>query len=269
MLKKYSALLRITITQNLINRAETLLWLILDIFPVLISIAIWSSIFQSHATIQGQTLPQLLTYFLMITFLSELVNTHFEENWIEEIRYGKIDFYFIKPLRFFSYVITRFLARQLFAFLLFLLPFSVTLGVIMKIYHLSFAIPSFIQLVLLLGFLLLGLCFNALLSFLIMLSAFWLEEANGITHFKWIIVQIFGGMIAPLTFYPKWLQTIAHYLPFQFVYAYPAMLFSTTHNPVSFYARGLLILGIFIGVLALLNIFVWKKAVRKYTSAGG
>jgi ABC-2 type transport system permease protein len=49
---------------------------------------------------------------------------------------------------------------------------------------------------------------------LIGLSSFWLQD---VSPFYWIwekLLFMFGGLILPLTIYPKWMQTFAHYTPF-------------------------------------------------------
>jgi ABC-2 type transport system permease protein len=45
-------------------------------------------------------------------------------------------------------------------------------------------------------------------------AAFWLLDYRGIATFATCIVLFFSGMVMPLTFFPDWLRTIAHALPF-------------------------------------------------------
>jgi len=58
-IKKWSAVFRIGLIQGLAFRAETFLWIILDIFPTFILIASWLAVFHGKTTVGGQSLSQL------------------------------------------------------------------------------------------------------------------------------------------------------------------------------------------------------------------
>ena len=67
----------------------------------------------------------------------------------------------------------------------------------------------------LLGFL--AGCVGLIFQMLVGISAFWTQEVG---PFNWIwekLLFILGGLILPLTVYPKWLQDIAYMTPFPFI----------------------------------------------------
>ena len=50
--------------------------------------------------------------------------------------------------------------------------------------------------------------------FLYNAAAFWLVDVRGVVTVAITIVVFFSGMVLPLAFFPSWLRTIAHALPF-------------------------------------------------------
>ena len=48
-----------------------------------------------------------------------------------------------------------------------------------------------------------------LLSFIVVTMTFFVEEATGLAHFKWMILYLFSGAMVPFVFMPKWLMQIS------------------------------------------------------------
>ncbi|MFZ5376455.1 MAG: ABC-2 family transporter protein [Patescibacteria group bacterium] len=70
----------------------------------------------------------------------------------------------------------------------------------------------------------------------------------------------------PIQFMPAWLQETVSLLPLKYLYAAPIGIFTDTFKMNTtdwiYYLSS-------IGALYFLSQFIWKKAIRKYTSAGG
>jgi ABC-2 type transport system permease protein len=102
---------------------------------------------------------------------------------------------------------------------------------------------------------------------LIGLSAFWLQE---VSPFFWIwekLLFMLGGLMLPLTVYPQWMQTLAHFTPF------PAILGERSALALDFNMGSILTLtlsltgwGIF-GLICLL--LVYRKGLRILNVEGG
>lgn len=267
-MKKWFALCRLEFIRSLEWRAETLLWVILDIFPTLIFAIVWFAIFRDKPIIAHFSFSQLVGYYLAIQVILAMTENHFDERWTEFVRYGKIDQYFIKPMSMPLVILFQSLVRKFMAFLLFLLPFSVVVLVFSSLGYVQISFIPLSVLFALLLFMVFTFALSFCLTFFVVLASFWIEEANSFGHFRWLLTSIFSGALAPLAFYPKWLQQISKYLPFQYATSTPALLISKQQiNPgvVNEFA----ILVSYVTVFIFLAHFFWKKAVRKYTSAGG
>jgi ABC-2 type transport system permease protein len=94
---------------------------------------------------------------------------------------------------------------------------------------------------------------NFLVNGMIGLAAFISEE---VAPFEWIYQKfafIFGGLLIPLDFYPRWLQSIAFLLPFPAMTYGPSRLFVTPETSLFLSVLGQqaiwsLILGILVAV---------------------
>ena len=108
---------------------------------------------------------------------------------------------------------------------------------------------------------------NFLVNGMIGLAAFVSEE---VAPYEWIYQKfafIFGGLLIPLDFYPKWLQNIAFTLPFPAMLYGPARLFVSPDAVL--FAR---ILGqqfIWILVLGFLLVIAYRRGLAFLTVNGG
>jgi ABC-2 type transport system permease protein len=80
-------------------------------------------------------------------------------------------------------------------------------------------------------------------------------------------MEVVGGAIIPLSFFPQILQTIFMLLPFPFLIYLPMQIYlgkiSINHIPVEFLKE----IG-WIAGFALLNLVIWKRGIRQYVSMG-
>lgn len=267
-MRKYAAVFRLVLMQSAAYRLQALLWIFLDIFPIVIVVITWQSIFKGHITLAGLTFSQLLLYYLGTVLVDNITSTHFEERWSEKVLMGNIDFYFIKPVLLPLFIFTEMLANRVVTLFTFLIPFILfalafhVFNLLPSVNFTAFGVVAF------LAFLAVAIFINYILSLLTVLAAFWFEQVESLSHAKWIAISVFGGIIAPLQLYPLWIQNIASYLPFKRMIATPASMFMQMPSQ-RFILSELGILAVFAVFLFLILKVVWGRAVEKYTSVGG
>lgn len=61
-------------------------------------------------------------------------------------------------------------------------------------------------------------------------AAFWLVDIRGVVTLSLTVSLFFSGMILPLTFFPSWLRTIAHALPFSSIVQTPIDIWLGKHH---------------------------------------
>jgi ABC-2 type transport system permease protein len=105
------------------------------------------------------------------------------------------------------------------------------------------------------------------LTFLNGLGAFWLQKITGLRRVKRVLIGFLGGSFIPLSFFPPALQTISHFLPFEYIRFVPINIYLGRYG-----TAGMLVqLGIqaaWIAALYALIAVVGRAAIRKYARSG-
>lgn len=106
-----------------------------------------------------------------------------------------------------------------------------------------------------------------ILNMAIALCAFWVEETRGLEFVLQKLQFTVGGMLIPLDLMPHWLQRVCAWLPFRAVLYFPAR--SAVAFDVLKLAGFALIQAAWIGALAALVVWIYRKGVRKLNVNGG
>lgn len=247
-------------------RAELFLWILHDLVPTVVLIFVWSQLYQNTTTHGIYTLPDVLQYYLLVVLVSMLTGVHFEQFRAQEVRNGKIDHFFTRPIGYFWEITIGALANKTFYLILSAPMIGLLWLVVDAIFHLNGLQPTLGQ-VGVFSLLLIGAyLIEFILSLLVVIISFWLEGAEGLAHFKWLAVSIFSGWMIPVYLMPDWLQRIVAALPFQYMYAIPI---SVLQGKATVSLQELLYYAISIGALCIVTMFLWRKALYQYASAGG
>jgi ABC-2 type transport system permease protein len=264
--RKYIYRIQQSIIRSFEYRAELVGWIILSILPNVILLLVWQNIYSSHDTLAGYDLSSILQYYLISTLIGGITASHFENKRSIEIRQGKIDYHMTRPLPYPTEILLADIGGKIvynamalpsFFACFWLLSFVFPLG------SLTFDIANVSQFVLLLFF---GYCVEFCMALIAVLLTFWFEGADGLEHFKWMLITILSGAMIPFAFMPKWLLSIINVLPFKYMYAFPISVLQ--HRAVIGVNDLLYMAATVIGLYLILSA-LWKRAMYKYTSAGG
>jgi len=217
---KYLAIFQTTLVNSLAYPGE-LAGRSLMILPFMwIFFQLWKVTFAASGTetINGLSLHDTLWYLMMAETI-ELSRPRIARAVAESIKDGSIAYLLNKPYDFMLYQFSFGMGETIIrAFLTAL--FGGT-----AMWWLAGPPPDSrgwpITLIAVLGAWVLNFCIQGLIG----LAAFISEE---VAPYEWIyqkLAFIFGGLLIPLDFYPEWLQSIAHSLPFASMLYGPARLF--------------------------------------------
>jgi ABC-2 type transport system permease protein len=103
-------------------------------------------------------------------------------------------------------------------------------------------------------------------------AAFWLVQASGVRQVYQALYGVFSGMLIPLVFFPKQMQVLLFFLPFQYSSYVPAMVWSggytlagvTMSIPEIVACQGAAVI-----LTALFSEFLYRRAIKSFTAAGG
>ncbi len=261
---RYAAVFWTASRQQTVYRAELAIRALSMVLFMGVFIALWSTAFgvSGQAELAGFSLAQMVWYLAMTETVILSGSRVFTEIG-EAVRSGDLTYTLARPLSYPLYQMANSLGNSAPRFLLNLLTGAlvVTVGTGGRV---AGSLPGFLAFLGLAG---LALVLDALITVLIGLLAFWLEE--NLPAF-WIYQKLLftvGGLFLPLEFFPGWLQRLAGWLPFSLITYAPARSFVAFEPGFVLRAAAgqvayIALLG---GVLAL----VWWRAQKRLVIHGG
>jgi ABC-2 type transport system permease protein len=248
-------------------RVNFCLEILSGIVSSLIVVFLWLAIYKSSGRnfIGGYSLSEMVTYILGGGLINTFILTTAENpETSQTIQDGSLSGMLIKPINPYWIWLVRDFGSKSFLFSLGLIGYVLVFLFFRQYLVFSMSLGTFLMFLFSMGL-------AALLQFLLFealsLLAFWVESTYGIRFTMRVIMEVVGGAIIPLSFFPGILQKIFGFLPFPYLIYLPMSIYLNKISPgqisEEFVKEGLWILG-----LAIINLVVWKKGVRQYVSMG-
>ncbi len=257
----YWGFARVRFADLLANRTRFLV----GVFSYLVYVSVYYSIYRAvygvGETIGGLSLAEALSYVAVVWLLRSFYTSTLDRDLTEEVRQGDIALSLLRPVDFNLAKLAGAAGEMGFRALFFTLPAAVVILLVYPVLPPAGLAAGF-------GFLLSALLASAVyvqLNLLVGLSAVFSEHTIGIQRAKNAMLDLFGGVLLPLSFYPEWAQSILAWLPFGAV----------AYAPVSLYLGKLGALEV-LGVQALWAValyavsrWLWRRAAYHLTVQGG
>jgi ABC-2 type transport system permease protein len=266
-LAKYRAAFIVGLQSNLVYRWNFAVRGLFSLFHLVVVFTLWGAAFAGQTDIGGFDLRQTLTYFIVLLPLSFMIGAFSEDYQIsEEIRNGMINQFLLKPVNYYAYRFSVFVAARLVSGALVLLPLAIGFPFYMDV----LAIPSDWSARLALG--LPAMLLSALIQFTIAycfgLLTFWFLEIQSFVILSMAIEVLLGGQMFPLDLMPAWLFQISQYLPYFYMMYFPAAIF-TGRIPLDQIGSGLVIQAAWVVILLVFAQLLWRRGLHKHTAVGG
>jgi len=266
-LGKYRAAFNVGLQSNLVYRWSFAVRGLFSLFHLAVVFILWGAAFAGQENIGGFDLKQTLTYFIIMLPLNFMIGAFSEDYQIsEEIRNGMINQFLLKPVNYYLYRFSVFVAARLVSGVLVLLPLAVAWPVL----HHSIAVPADWPARLGLG--LVAMTMSALIQFTIAycfgLLTFWFLEIQSFVILSMAVEVLLGGQMFPLDLMPAWLFKISHYLPYFYMMYFPAAIF-TGRLPLDQIGAGLAIQACWVVVLLVFAQLLWRRGLLRHTAVGG
>lgn len=260
-MRTFLAFLKISWQQTLSYRAESFIWFVLEVIPLLPLISLWIYL-EKIQQMSHQQSVSLILYYLVTIGISRLFSSHFEDWLIDDIKDGKISSSLLKPFSYKLFLLASETSWRVSGFIYYI-PVLFFLGPIvigsfnttpfLVIASLFILVVSYVQ--------------RFYISLIIATTSFWMDQSKSLIHFKWMAEGVLGGSWLPLYFFPLWLQTFAKFTPFYSWYYFPTQLILNLLKPSEVWS-GLLMSVVWVVGLVLFGNLFWKKAINKYSAVG-
>ncbi len=263
-IKKFISLGVIQLKRDMVYRADFLFSLLVTPALLFVSYFIWKAVFSANpGTVAGFTFEGMMGYFVYSQLISIAIFNMTAITLQEKVQSGDFSGELLKPINPFSVMFAGAISSRSIAFVLEIIPLAffswllfhppIPQGVFAWLFALS---------------VLLSFVLNFLLSFLVGLLAFWTIKTEAFQWLTWIVLRLFSGEFFPLALLPNGLQTVSHFLPFEYLRYRVVML--AVANP-SLNDAFLTLAGqiAWIGIIGVICIIVWGKVLRRFAVAGG
>jgi ABC-2 type transport system permease protein len=157
----------------------------------------------------------LLSYYLPIALVYSVTHSEIDDQIDTLAASGEVNNFFLKPLSFYRYLLFKEFGERVITFLT-LSPLIIAACVWQKYTPLNL---SAALICLLISF---WLSFN--FSYFIGLFSFWIDMFWAVSNVRFVIVQLFGGVVLPFVFFPSRLVQLINLSPFPYMVSWPVKL---------------------------------------------
>jgi len=225
---------------------------------------IWKAIFAHSSRIEGFDFSQILTYVSVGWIIRSFYFNNIDQDLANQVTEGTLVMNLIKPVHLESAMIAQALGQSVFRLALLTVPTAIALLLVYPVRRpastLHFAV--FFVSVVFSFFIVAGI------NFAVGTLAIRLKSILGLLRAKYFLLELFSGLLLPISFFPAPLQKLLALLPFQYISYVPVLLYLGKIN-----GRGIIrALGAqFLWVVAMLALgdWMWRWSSRKITIQGG
>lgn len=266
-MKKYLQVFKISFQQEFAYRANFIMWRVRNVLQIFLVFFLWDAVFsQGDRVIFGYDRERILTYVFGLLIVRAFVLSARAQEVAGEISSGELSNHLLKPLNYFKYFLTRDISSKtlnlgfaaietIILYLLLKPPFFVQTNVInILVFIVSIVIAMLIFFI---------------LVFIISSIPFWIPEAGWGMHFlvTVVAVEFLSGALFPLDVLPQSIQGIINLTPFPYLIFFPLQVYLGKVTGLAL-IRGLIISGLWTGVLWLTLNSVWRRGLKVYQSHG-
>jgi ABC-2 type transport system permease protein len=255
-------MLRVGLAEAVAYRAEFLVWLLSTNMP-LVMLALWTAVARD-APVGRFGQAEFTAYFLAALVVRLLTGAWVIWELNQEIREGKVAFRLLRPVHpLIAYACENVAAMPLRIALA--LPIALVLLFTVGASHVT-------RDPLLLALFPVSILGAWLITFLAMsivgTLAFYIESAGSVFEIWMGLFGVFSGYLVPLDLYPHWVSTLARFLPFRYMLAFPVETVIGMHGR-GHALRELCVQWVFVVLLAATARLTWRLGLRRYAAYGG
>lgn len=225
---------------------------------------IWNAVYGDSGQLGGMTAAQMSSYVAVSWMARAFYFNNLDREIASEIRDGSVAIQMIRPYQYLAVKLMQGFGEGLFRLLMFSVPGMFVVWLLLPI-----SLPSnpvqwaWFALMLTLSFLI-----NSQINLLTGLFAFYVENNEGLMRLKRVAVDLFSGLVIPLSFFPLWAERALQWLPFQAITYLPGSVFTGTLQGSAIYGAVLVQLLWAIG-LWIPVVVIWRRARKRLFVQGG
>ncbi|OXM86487.1 ABC transporter permease [Paenibacillus rigui] len=264
MLSAYVDMIRIRFLMMLAYRVNYYSGILIYALNIGAYYFLWKAIYGTNEVLGGMTVGQMTTYVAVSWMARAFYFNNLDREIANEIKDGSVAIQFIRP---YNYIIVKMMqgfGEGIFRLLLFSTPGMVIVSLLFPVkLPTDPGVWGLFLLMLFFSFLI-----NSQINIITGLFAFFLENNEGMMRMKRVAVDLFSGLVVPMSFFPGWAEGLLKLLPFQAITYLPGAVFTgKTTGTAAYQVLGVQVLWFLILILPLF--VLWRSARTRLFVQGG
>jgi ABC-2 type transport system permease protein len=265
-LKKYFALTRAGILENLQYRLALFVMVIGNLLYLTLTYFLWKAIFASSGSdvVNGMTFEMTMVYLVLATSLYGVVELYLVWEIGRSIQKGKIVLDLLRPFKYKHYLFWSNSGVLVVNFFLTFIPTFIIVGFIA-----GKTIPLGWNLLYFFAAFILSIIINYNIDFIVGTICLYTESIWGINIMKQMIVSLLSGAAIPLAFFPERFAKVVDVLPFKAIYDTPLTLLLSSRPDFCTVATKLGTSIFWAITISMFSSLFWRVSIKQVTVNGG
>jgi ABC-2 type transport system permease protein len=217
----YGGFLRVGFVNTMAYRLRYYTGIVTYFIYVSVYYFIWKAIYSHSVNIEGFDFGQLLTYVAVGWTIRSFYYNNIDQDMAGQVLEGKLAMDLIKPVNTQWMYIAQALGESAFRLTMLTVPTAIVLLLVFPVRKPA-SVGNF-----------LGFLFSVFLSFFLVAGinfavgtfAVRLKSILGLLRAKYFLLELFSGLLIPISFFPHIFQTMFAYMPFEYISYIPVLIY--------------------------------------------
>src|SRR5437867_4811192 len=225
---------------------------------------IWKAIYAQSPHIEGFDFHQMLTYVALGWILRSFYYNNIDQELAQQVMEGKLAMDLIKPVNVQMMYVAQAQGESLFRIAMLTAPTAVVLMLVYPVrrpastlHFLAFLASAVLSFLLVAG-----------INFAVGTIAIRLKSILGLLRAKYFVLELFSGLLLPISFFPEAFQKVLQFLPFQYISYVPLLLYLGKIKGMGIF-RALGLQLFWVAAMLAVGDALWRWSSRKITIQGG
>ena len=260
----YWAFARVGFVNTLAYRLRYFTGIVTYFIYVSVYYFIWKAIYEHSTSIEGFDFAHLLTYIGVGWIIRSFYFNNIDQDLAYQVMEGRLAMDLIKPVNIQMMYVARAAGESVFRLALLTVPTAVVLFLVYPLrLPASLGHAGAFLVSVALSFLIV-----AAINFAVGTFALRLQSILGLLRAKFFLLELFSGLLLPMTFFPHIVQKILDLLPFQYISYIPMLIYLGKLQGAAL-ARAIALQVFWVAVLLLIGDGLWRWSSRKVIIQGG
>lgn len=225
---------------------------------------LWTAIYGGKESIEGMSALQMTSYVAIAWMARAFYFNNIDREIAQEIKEGKVAVELIRPYNYLLMKTMQGFGEGIFRLSFFSMPGMIIVALIFPIVFSTHPATWLMFAVSLMFSFLINMQINLLTGIL----TFFFYNNTGLIRAKRVVIDLFSGLLLPISFFPGWAQQVMNYLPFQGISYVPSMIFTESFSrPEIIHAVWFQVLWVLILILPIQ--IIWLIARKQLVIQGG